>query len=393
MNIELSIQKIVFGGDGMGLVNGKVFFVEGALPGEKVTAKIVSEKKNFGRARLLEILEPSPARIKPPCPYVRECGGCQYQHLAYEEELRWKMLQIREAFERPLGLAPGLIEPIRSGSKDYGYRNSVTLHKTPGAFEIPRRLGFVGRDNRSTVIVDHCLLADERLQPVFGTGCRLERGEKDRTFRCDQDGGIVSSENLLASRVRVGNETLTVSSRGFFQNNLEVTGLIADRTGEWVRDIAPSRFIDLYAGVGTFSLLAAKEVPEIYCFEENPYSVDCLKKNFSEKGISLAGAFEGRVENTYPRFARAEPKEKTLVFMDPPRQGIDPGLAEFLSTGATAENIVYLACDPAMLVRDLKIMLSGGRWAIRRVAPFDMFPRTKHIETLVWLERKTDQRP
>ncbi len=98
MDIELKIEKLVFGGDGLGFVDGKACFVEGALPGEKIHARILNDKANFMKAKLIHILEASPLRIHPPCPYVERCGGCQYQHLPYAEELKWKEQQVRESF-------------------------------------------------------------------------------------------------------------------------------------------------------------------------------------------------------------------------------------------------------------------------------------------------------
>ena len=174
---------------------------------------------------------------------------------------------------------------------------------------------------------------------------------------------------------------------GFFQNNIEVTELVAKKLAEYLAVIKPARFLDLYAGVGTFPLLAAQGIPEVHCFEDSPYSTGCLRRNVQELGFPLAGIFAGKVEKTFPRFIARSPKPETLVFMDPPRQGIASSLADFLAKEDVGENVFYLACDLQILLRDLKQILATGRYKIREVVPFDMFPRTKHIEVLTHLKR------
>ncbi len=387
MDIELTIDKLVFGGDGLGFVNGKACFVEGALPQEKILARLLVDKANYSKAKLIRVLVPAPERVKPPCPYIERCGGCQYQHLPYAEELRWKQNQVRESFDQVLKLDTVLIESVRTSPKEYGYRNSISLHRTSPGSGKPQRMGFIGRDNHSKVLIDHCLLAGESLKSVFTALHTLKRSEEKRTFKLDEKDRILTSEEEKLYRVNVGGVSLWTSSLGFFQNNLAVTGLIGAQLEEWVRAIKPGRFLDLYAGVGTFPILAAREVPEIYCFEENPYSTGCIRRNFKETGMPLTGVLTGKVEKTFPRFLLANPKPETLIFLDPPRQGIASSLANFLAKEPDAAHIIFLACDLQILLRDLRMILAASRYRIRSVVPFDMFPRTKHIELLVWLQR------
>ena len=387
MDIELRVEKLVFGGDGLGFVDGKACFVEGALPDEKVLARILSDKPNFMKARLVRVLESSPHRIHPPCPYVERCGGCQYQHLPYSEELKWKENQVRESFAQVFKAEEISIFPIQCGAKEYGYRKSITIHRTTEKNNKPQRLGFIGHDNHSKVLIDYCMLADERLREVFTAEHKLNRREEKRAFKLDEKGRIFTSDEEKLYRVSVGGRSLWTSSLGFFQNNLEVTELIAKKLREYLGILKPTRFLDLYAGVGTFPLLAAHGVPEVHCFEDNPYSTGCLRRNVKELELPLAGVFAGKVEKTFPRFILQHLKPETLIFMDPPRQGIASSLADFLAKEDAGENIFYLACDLQILLRDLRQILASGRYKIREVIPFDMFPRTKHIEVLTWLAK------
>ncbi len=415
MDIELKIEKLVFGGDGLGFVEGKACFVERTLPGEKILARILSDKPNFMKAKLIRVLEPSPHRIHPSCPYIERCGGCQYQHLPYPEELKWKEHQVRESFAQAFKAEEISILPIQYGSKEYGYRTSITIHRTTEKNNKPQRLGFIGHDNYSKVLIDHCMLADERLKEIFTAEHKLNRREEKRGFKLDEKGRIFTNDEEKLYRVSVGGRSLWTSSMGFFQNNIEVTELIAKKLSEYIEVLKPARFLDLYAGVGTFPLLAARGVPEVHCFEDSPYSTGCLRRNVRECELPLAGIFAGKVEKTFPRFIihspntnqskrsgdcdspclhpeeemkdKDSPKPGTLVFMDPPRQGIASSLADFLSKEDVGENIFYLACDLPILLRDLKQILASGRYKIREVIPFDMFPRTKHIEVLVHLQK------
>jgi tRNA/tmRNA/rRNA uracil-C5-methylase (TrmA/RlmC/RlmD family) len=382
-NFEIRIEKTAFGGDGVGSVDGKTCFVEGALAGETVIARILQDKRNFIRARTVKILEPSPFRVAPLCPYLEACGGCQYQHVSYHEELRIKESQVREVMDRALGLG-GAVEPIRYADKDYRYRNSVTLHRSArgGA---PQPLGFIGRDNKTVVAVKNCLLADERLSPAFGTKFRLKKGTGRVTFRLSEKGEIISGETELFSRIRVGRETLLAHSRGFFQNNLAVTALLVEQVRAWVGEIRPDIFFDLYAGVGTFSLLAAKDVPRAVCVEDAIESLEALRMNAAERGRTAFRIIPGRAETVLPSVFPDESVRSAVVCLDPPRHGIEPKLAEHLSRTPAAA-VLYVSCDPVTLARDLKLILKEGHYRAEKIVPFDMFPRTRHIETAVLLK-------
>ena len=378
--VELTVEKTAFGGEGIAhLPGGKTCFVEGALPGETVSAEILFDKKNFVKARVKQVLQTSSDRVTPPCPYYDHCGGCQYQHASYAAELKFKEEQIRELLSRQAGLDPKLIAPIRFSPKEYGYRNSVTLHP------MKEVLGFIGKDNRSVIPVKNCLLADERLQPVFKLKLQKKKKADRVTFKLSEKGQIVSDLEETFFRIRVKEESFLVSSQGFFQNNLTVTEQVADQISRWVEETAPQEFFDLYAGVGIFSFLSAKHVPKIVCIEESAQSIQALKMNRDERKRPSMDILEGRVERMFPERFLKDTKSKSLILMDPPRQGLDAGFARFLAEKTGVSSMIYLSCDPATLARDLKIILSGGHYRVTEAIPFDMFPRTAHMEVLVRL--------
>jgi len=386
-DVELFIVKSVFGGDGFALHEGKVYFVEGALPGERVLASVTEEKKNFSRARIAKILQSSPHRVEPPCRYASHCGGCQYQHADYREELRLKEAQLAEILKTVPEITPDKIGPIVASPADYGYRNSVTLHPILSKKSKTAKLGFIAKDNVSKIAVQNCLLVDPKLSSIFSKEYTIKKDDKV-TFKLSEGSQIVSDSAATFFRVRLGGESFLTSSRGFFQNNLPVAALLAEKVREWTRSVKPDVFFDLYAGVGVFSILCAKEVKKIVCVEESPESVQALRMNREERKMTSLEIMEGRVEKTFPALWE---KEKTaslaasLVFLDPPRQGITPDLARFLAQNQGMGALVYVSCDPVTLARDLKLILSSGRWKFRQVVPFDMFPRTMHLETAAFL--------
>ncbi len=390
--VNLKIEKTAFGGEGIGFFEGgKACFVEGALPGETVSAKILSEKKNFAKAHLLKILKASSDRIQPPCPYYEACGGCQYQHVSYPAELKFKETQAREILSRQAGIDASLIRPIESAGSEYGYRNSVTLHVSYSSkkhsLEKKTVTGFIGRDNRTLVPIQNCLLADPRLSPIFSATMRGGQKKSDRvTFKLSEKGDIISDQEEIFFKVHLKGVSLLVNSKGFFQNNLAITELIADRISRWVREESPEEFFDLYAGAGTFTFLSAGEVPRVVCIEESPESIKALKMNRDEKHRESLEVIQGKVEMAFPEIFKESFKKNKMIFMDPPRQGIAQSLARFIARDCEASSVIYLSCDPTTLARDLKIILSGGKYKVLEAVPFDMFPKTSHIEVLVKLK-------
>jgi len=383
---QLKIEKLAFGGEGIAHHEGKTFFVQGALPGETVTAFETQSKKNFSKARVAEIIQASPKRIIPVCRYAAHCPGCQYQHAAYDEEVRWKEIQVLEILESMAGVSRDRIRPIVPSPKALGYRQSLTLHpvsKTKDRRSVTR-LGLVGDDDRTVFPLEHCVLADERLRPVL---TRTFSGKvPDRvTFRLSSSSQIVSDGEDTFFRVRLAGQELVCSSRGFFQNNLEVTELLIGRLASWIDAAGSEVLFDLYCGCGTLGLLAGGD-RTVFFIEENPANVVALRMNLEERGRSADRIVSGRVEKVLSGALESQTR-KVAILVDPPRTGMEDSLVDRLAVEAKAESLFYVSCEPTTLARDLK-KLTSGRWEVREAVPFDMFPRTGHVETAVWLKQK-----
>ena len=193
---QLKIEKLAYGGDGMAVQEGKVCFVEGALPGEDVEVRFTQNKANFARARITQILNPSAHRVEPPCPYVEKCGGCQYQHVDYAEELRWKEIQVREYLARHLKISESLVKPIQGAGEAFHYRNSITVQKCGSG------VGFYGEDNETVIPVEDCLLADKTLAPIFKQAILVKSAKV--TYRLSAEGEIVSDLSDKIYPIKVG---------------------------------------------------------------------------------------------------------------------------------------------------------------------------------------------
>ena len=387
MNVVLKVTKSTFGGEGIAAHEGKVCFVEGAIPGETVEARVLQDKKNFLRAKTLRVIEASPDRVEAPCPHYGVCGGCQYQHVSYEAERRFKESQVSETLERLAGVKVP-VSPMLYSDHEYGYRNSAAFHVQWAPKAKRSILSFIATDNVSSVAVKRCDILDRRLDPLLRTPFSFKGSVKKIGFKLSENGEIVSDQDERFFRVKLGRETLLVNSKGFFQTNLRVTEFLAAQVKQWVDRAAPDMFFDLYAGVGTFSWLCAGDMPKTFCVEENPFSISALRMNREEKRAVSLEIVPGRVEKVFPAlWARAAAK-KAVVLMDPPRQGLEKGLAQKMATLEGAGVLIYISCDIPTLARDLKILLSEGHFSVSQVVPFDMFPRTKHIEAAVLLESK-----
>ena len=384
---QIKIEKIAYGGNGIGRLEGKVCFVENALPGETVEIEILSDKKNFIEARALSIISPSAERETPPCPYYGSCGGCQYQHMSYAEELRWKEIQIRESLQKQLQLRDECFQPIVASSNPYHYRNHLTLHRAPNG-----ALGFVNEDNESAVAIESCLIAKKKLNDWLKT--RKPESENQTqdyhpriTARIGAGEKVITSAEDIFFNIPLGNTRVRTHSRCFFQNNLEMTLKMAEKIYNLYESARPEQFWDLYAGVGTFTIMINPRRALTLCVESHPSAVEALEMNLKNAGLAAEIAPEP-VEDCIEDILEENRKGPILAFLDPPRTGLDPVVTRALSSGKGPDIIAYISCHMGALGRDLRV-LTERAYQIDSVQAFDMFPRTKHIETLAILRLKT----
>ena len=335
----------------------------------------------------------------PVCPVFGRCGGCQYQDISYEEELRVKEASLKTLLQAHLGEPSFDFFPPVASPKVYHYRNRLDLRlkKTrDGVIHV----GFSTGGRGSVLEIDQCPIAMEAissfiLQLKKEAAAVLPPKYKiaNLTVRCgDGDavrwGGIgrrslaLKPEDYFVTRV-CGRE-IFFSLDTFFQANLSILPKVMDvlrAMPVWSKEAA---FFDLYGGVGLFGLCVSDLVRRVVNIEENVHAVKLARHNVDVNKLSNVELLEGRVEDILPGMLEKESCENNILMVDPPRAGLSLKSVELLNGLQRARHLIYLSCNPETLVENLK-GLTSGPWGIVSLQPFDFFPRTRHLETLVLL--------
>lgn len=359
----------------MARVEEFVLFIPFVAPGEVVEAEVTELKKRFGRARLLQVLQSSPERVAAPCRYFGACGGCQYQHLTYPAQLRLKQKQIGDLFQRIGGLEPSRVAPVVPCSKPYGYRNRIMIRSQWDKFKQGLNLGFIRSDSRLVVDIEECKIAE----PALSEEIRRVRAHPP------PKGG-------LKVVLRIPPEGWEVPRDSFFQNNFFMLPELVEAVRQRLRASGARHLIDLYCGVGFFSLELAGEVESFVGVELDQLAIKAARRNAAArqcaKGEFVAGTAEATLPGLLSRFAGAT----TAVLVDPPRKGCRPELLEALRRARPAQ-IIYVSCQPATMARDLNVLCGDGVFELTQVVPLDMFPQTSHIESVADLRGRAVDAP
>jgi tRNA/tmRNA/rRNA uracil-C5-methylase (TrmA/RlmC/RlmD family) len=367
--LTLEIADLAFGGEGVARFDEFVIFIPFVIPGETVEAEIVEVKKNFARARLLKITVPSPERVEPQCRYFTECGGCQYQHIDYGGQLRWKHKQISDLFQRLGGFSSAIIDPVVPCPQPYGYRNRLMVRSQ---WNKPRQkldIGFLQAESRLVVDIDECKIAE----PVLNDEIRRVRANPP------PKGG-------LKVVIRIPPEGWEVPKDSFFQNNFFLLPELVKGVRSRLVESGVTHLVDVYCGVGFFAIETADLMASFVGIEFDKLAVQSARRNQASRGIRNGDFIIGRAEQELPALVHRFAADKTAVILDPPRTGCPPDSLKLLrETGP--RQILYVSCHPATLSRDLKILCEEGRYELLRVTPFDMFPQTQHVECVADLRR------
>ncbi len=392
------------GGEALGRDGGRVIFVAGALPGEMVRARVTDEKKRWARARLLQVLEPSPQRVEPACPYFGICGGCHWQHMRYEAQLEYKKQVVTDQLGRLGHIADPPVRPTLGMARPWAYRNNVQL-----AVDGSGRLGFRAARSHEVVHVAGCLLFHPLLAELHGAldvrwpalrrltlRAGVRTGERLVILETDDPG--LAPVDLPASCVvkkRDGREVIVsgqgvyhevlggrrfrVSAGSFFQVNTEQAERLASLVADYLEPHADDVLLDLYCGVGTFGLLVRGEVSRVIAVEGHPAAAADARANAGDddRYILLEGCAEEVLSGV---------KGVTKAVLDPPRRGCGRQVLAALLR-LSPRRIVYVSCDPATMARDAALLVAGG-YELACVQPLDMFPQTFHVETVsLWRRR------
>jgi 23S rRNA (uracil1939-C5)-methyltransferase len=382
--IKAEVYSLAYGGAGVARLDGKVCFVKGALPGEEASIKIVKQTPKYSEAEVVEIIKPSPDRTHPVCPYYARCGACQLQHISYSRELYYKKEQICDLFGRIAGMdISGMIGDLERSPSEYGYRTSVTVHRGDKGY------GYYAGSSHMVINIDRCPIAGDPINDVLK---ELTLGEdKDEiTLKADHDGRVWSS-------CRMGNRfyldryrgvDIYLSPKAFSQCNRHISERMAETLEGWIgADSEGAGFFDIYCGAGFFSFLVNGGFSSKTGIDENRISIDCAKNTVKHNGSRGIKFYRGSAEEDFFGIFAREKKQKNIFLLDPPRKGVTRQFLERIRDEKDVCSIYYISCDPARMARDSKILTQDGKWSLKRIKAFDMFPRTKHIEALAEFTR------
>ncbi len=368
---ELTIHDLAFGGEGVGRLGEYIVFVPFVIPGERVQVELTEVKKRFARGRCIKVLEKSGDRVEPRCKYFGECGGCQYQHIAYTTQVRLKGKQVGDLFERVGGFDRHCVEPIIPCPAPYGYRNRIMIRTQWNKQKQGLEFGFIRTDNKWVVDVDSCAIAEPALNAEI---------LKARSNPPPKGG--------LKVVLRMNPEGWVVPRDSFFQNNFHLLPRLVDGVREALRRFGSKYLIDAYCGVGFFGLEMAAQLDGVIGVELDRPAINAARQNAAARNVSNAEFIHGEAELLLPKLLERFPVELTTLLMDPPRAGLLAGSIEaILNSGVS--HVVYVSCHPATLARDLKLLCASGQFRLDRVTPYDMFPQTQHVECVAEIVRNT----
>lgn len=383
--IPVVLHGFAHGGEAVGrLPDGRVVFVAYAIPGETVTVEIIEEHPRWCRGRLIDVTEPSPDRVVPPCPYfgVDQCGGCKLQHIAGPRQRKLLHQVVVDQIERLGGIKnPPVADTVPAG--DFEYRNRARFGVTPtGA------LGYRRFASRELLPIDRCLLLDEPTQQLRNRAGNDFAGSDEVEIRTAVTGGAVVADPAGKPSAmihepmveRVGNHDFRVSPGSFFQANRTGAGILLELVGTGAAIQPGDTALDLYSGVGLFAAELAARGAVVTAVEGAPPSLADARTNLGDDVEIIAGS----VRKVLPRLERAE-RSFDVVVADPPRSGAGRGVIEAVGRLAR-RTIVLVACDPAALGRDAGILARAG-WDLQTAAPVDQFAQTGHVETVAVFHR------
>jgi 23S rRNA (uracil1939-C5)-methyltransferase len=365
-----------------------------------VRARLVEEKKGYARGRLVEVLRPSPLRIAARCPHFSQCGGCHYQHMAYEDQLKIKEAIVREQLVRIGELPDPPLLPIRPSPQQWNYRNAVQFHLDPAG-----KVGYQKANSHNVIAIRECSLPEEPINELWphlefepGSGLErlelrlggaddilleLESNEPDppefavdfpisAVFRSPAGELVLSGEDF--TQIEILGVPFQVSAGSFFQVNTAQAAAMVQHVLELAPLARKSTVLDVYSGVGLFSLFLAQRAGRVIAVEEAPSACEDFAVNLNS--FDEVELYEGKAEEILP-FLDASPD---VIVVDPPRSGIERAALDAL-IGMGSPILIYVSCDPSTLARDAKRLIRAG-YTLEQATPFDMFPQTYHVECI-----------
>ncbi|WP_071396132.1 23S rRNA (uracil(1939)-C(5))-methyltransferase RlmD [Bacillus tuaregi] len=442
----LTIKRIGINGEGVGYFKRKVVFVPGALPGEEVVVEAIKVHPKFTEAKIKSIRKKSEFRVEPLCPVYEECGGCQLQHLRYDQQLKEKRDIVIQSFERHAKLQMEQIDIKETLGMEnpWNYRNK-------SQFQVANKdgkvlAGLYGMNSHSLIHIDQCTVQHPKTNKAIGTvrkvlqkleipiynertgkgvvrtivarvgiqtgelqivliTAKSELPKKEQLIeeikkRLPNVKSIMQNINGQKTSLIFGEKTVNLegkefiqetlgdlnfelSARTFFQLNPEQTVNLYNEVKKAAELTGTEKVVDAYCGVGTIGLWVADKAAEIRGMDVIPESIEDAKKNAARHGIKHAKYVTGKAEVILPKWAK-EGWKPDVIIVDPPRTGLDHELLKTILT-IKPKKLIYVSCNPSTLAKDIHVLTA--KYKVEYIQPVDMFPQTSHVECVVLMSR------
>lgn len=409
--MSYKIERLDHQGRGITYINGKIAFVKDTLPGEEIELKIIKENSKLIEAEPTSFLKESQLRVKELCPYYKECGGCNLLHMSYEEQIKYKQSKIVDVMKKYADINSEVIKQIVPCDRQFHYRNKVTL-------KVKEKLGYFKEKTYELIPIEKCLLVNDKINEII----KILNGYTDlsnikevviKSFTDKETMLIIYlqedeiNENLLdylSKHVdniivydnnkkmikRIGKSNIIarlmkkqfkIGANSFFQVNMDQTLKIYDKIADYLSKIEDSTVLDLYCGVGSIGLYSVSNYAKLIGVEIVPEAIENAKTNAELNSMENTKFLVG---DTKTILMHSNYKADTII-VDPPRAGLDKSVIEDIKK-INPNMLIYLSCDPITLARDLKLL--SDLYDVEELIPYDMFPNTHHVETLVKLTKK-----
>lgn len=400
--MKVNIEKLDNFGRGITYINGKICFIDGTLPGEVVKIRVSKETKKYFLANVVDYYKLSDDREEVKCLFDDVCGGCSLGHLSIEKENEFKCNKVKEILRKFGNIDTNKISNTVCVN-EWGYRNKVSLHGLDNC------LGYYERGTNRVIRIEECLLADSKINKIIYLLNDMAEEEKidEAVIRVSNDGeeimvslmGEINNYEILKNKVDVleingevlfgegviispiGDKKYYVSSESFFQVNKDLTSKLYDEVLRVVEKVKPKKLLDLYCGTGTIGIYVAKYVQKVIGVDCSKSGILDAKKNALLNEVSNCEFICDKVENVIEKF-----KDIDMVVVDPPRAGLDKKTIDNIKR-IGSKDLIYISCDPVTLARDLKEL--GSDYEVLEVKPYNMFPRTYHVENFVLLRKRS----
>ena len=409
--MSYKIERLDHQGRGITYINGKIAFVKDTLPGEEIELKIIKENSKLIEAEPTSFLKESQLRVKELCPYYKECGGCNLLHMSYEEQIKYKQSKIVDIMKKYADINSEVIKQIVPCDRQFHYRNKITL-------KVEEKLGYFKEKTYELIPIEKCLLVNDKINEII----KILNGYTDlsnikeviiKSFTDKETMLIIYLQedeinanllNYLSNHVdniivydsnkkmikRIGKSNIIarlkkkqfkIGANSFFQVNMDQTLKIYDKIAEYLSKSEDSTVLDLYCGVGSIGLYSVSNYAKLIGVEIVPEAIENAKTNAE---LNSMGNTKFLVGDTKTILMHSNYKADTII-VDPPRAGLDKSVIEDIKK-INPNMLIYLSCDPITLARDLKLL--SDLYDVDELIPYDMFPNTYHVETLVKLIKK-----